>query len=169
MDCPEILSIDMSSFHTMSRPSKIIAWLLPFLILLVITDLTLRYLFQITSIWIVELEWHIFSAVFLLGGAYTLKKDKHVRVDILYQKLGKRWQYVVDVIGHIVFSLPWLAIVIYTGILYTSRSWQLLESSPDPSGLPFRFLIKGIIPLSFVLIAFQVIMELRKMIKELRQ
>ena len=168
MDYPEILSIDMSSFHTMSRPSKIIAWLLPFLILLVITDLTLRYLFQITSIWIVELEWHLFSAVFLLGGAYTLKKDKHVRVDILYQKLGKRWQYVVDVLGHLLFSLPWIGIVIYTGLLYSWRSWELLESSPDPSGLPFRFVIKSVIPLSFLLIAMQMLLELRRMIKALK-
>jgi len=152
----------------MTKWSKYIAWLLPFLILLVMTDLSLRYLFQITSIWIVELEWHIFSAVFLLGGAYTLSRDKHVRVDILYQKLGKRWQYLVDVLGHLLFALPWVGIVIYSGVLYSWRSWELFESSPDPSGLPFRFLIKAVIPLSFLLIALQMIFELKRMITDLK-
>ncbi len=156
----------MNSF--MDRWASYVAWLLPFLVVLVMTDLTLRYLFQITSIWIVELEWHIFSMVFLLGGAYTMSRDKHVRVDIFYQKLGKRWQYLIDVIGHLLFSLPWLGIVIYTGILYSWRSWKLLESSPDPSGLPFRFLIKAAIPLSFLLIAWQMIRELQRMITDLK-
>lgn len=135
--------------------SKGFAWLNPILILLIMADLILRYIFSFTTIWIVELEWHIFSLIFLLGGAYTLKKDKHVRVDIIYQSLSSKYKNFIDIIGHLFLLIPWCLVIIISGIEYTWRSYAIMESSPDPSGLPFRFLIKAIIPISFILVLLQ--------------
>jgi len=136
---------------------KIVSWLVLFLVILVSYDVTMRYLFQSGSIALQELEWHIFSLIFLLGSAYTLKHDSHVRLDLVYQSrfmndYKRAW---VNFLGSLFFLIPFCILVIVSSWPFINLSYIHLEGSPDPGGLPYRWIIKSAIPLSFVLLLLQ--------------
>lgn len=126
-----------------------------FLLLLianVFIDVVLRYVFNNSSIALQELEWHLFSAMFLLGIAYTLQNDSHVRVDIFYAKFSPKKQACINIIGFILFILPISVLISFDGFDFAYQSFLLNEQSSDPGGLPYRFIIKSIIPISFILV-----------------
>jgi TRAP-type mannitol/chloroaromatic compound transport system permease small subunit len=136
---------------------KIISWLMPILVVLVCVDVTTRYLFDNTQTWIIELEWHLFAALFLLGAGYTLKHQRHVRVDLFYAKMGIRDKALVDFIGTLVLLIPWCILIIWVSFEYATISFLIREGSPDPGGLPARYIIKFIIPLGIGLLLLQAI------------
>jgi TRAP-type mannitol/chloroaromatic compound transport system permease small subunit len=117
----------------------------------------MRYLFQIGSVALQELEWHLFAIIFLLGAAYTFKHDGHVRVDILYRshKFNDRQRAYIDLAGSVVFLIPFCLLIIFSSWPFVANSFSMLEGSPDPGGLPYRFLLKACIPLAFALIMLQ--------------
>ncbi len=133
------------------------AWLVLGLVLLVCYDVAMRYLFQAGSVALQELEWHLFAAIFLFGAAYTLKHDEHVRVDLLYQAswMNDRRRAWVNLCGTLFFLLPFCLLIIYSAWPFVMQAYQWGESSPDPGGLPYRWLLKAVIPLSFTLLALQ--------------
>jgi len=106
-----------------------------------------------SNLWI-ELQWYLFSLLFLLGAAYTLKHDDHVRVDVLYSQLSRRGQAWINVLGTALFLLPFCTVVLWMSIPFVSSSWAILEASPDPGGLP-RYPIKTVIPLALLLVMIQ--------------
>ena len=112
-------------------------------------DVVLRYMFNINSIGMQELEWHLFSIVFLIGIPYTLKNDEHVRVDLIYEKWSKKTKHLVNFLGGIFFILPISVLIVYGGIEFSYEAFKMGEISPNPGGLHFRFLIKGLISLAF--------------------
>lgn len=118
----------------------------------IFTDVLLRYVFNNSSIAIQEMGWHLFSAMFLLGISYTLQHDAHVRVDVFYAKFEVKKQAWINIIGFVIFILPISVLIIYDGIDFSYQAFLLNEQSGDPGGLPYRFIIKGIIPLSFILL-----------------
>nr|WP_279614868.1 TRAP transporter small permease subunit [Dissulfuribacter thermophilus] len=120
-------------------------------------DVVLRYCFNKSFIATQELELTIFSAMFLLGAGYTLKKDSHVRVDVIYHRVRKRKKAFINCIGTIIFLIPGCFLAIKTAIPFVEASWRIGEGSPDPGGLPAYYLIKGLIPLGFFLLALQAI------------
>jgi len=136
---------------------RCVSWLTLALVLLVSYDVTMRYLFQDGSVALQELEWHIFALIFLLGAAYTLKHDEHVRVDLLYHArwMSDRRRAWVDLFGTLFFLLPFCILIIVSAWPFVENSYTLGEHSPDPGGLPYRYLIKMMIPLCFVLLALQ--------------
>ncbi len=127
-----------------------------FLLLLTIfnvfIDVMLRYVFNNSSIGLQELEWHLFSAMFLLGIAYTLQKDAHVRVDIFYANFTPKKQAWVNIVGFFSFIAPISLIIVYYGSDFAYNAYLIGEQSGDPGGLTHRFIIKSIIPLSFILV-----------------
>lgn len=125
------------------------------LVLLVMADVAMRYVFSISYASIRELEWHMYSLLFLFGGAYTLRHDAHVRVDVVYQHFGPRMRALINVLGCLIFLFPGCYLVINTSIMFTKFSWMMGEQSPDPGGLPFRWLLKGCLPVAFGLLALQ--------------
>lgn len=133
------------------------AWLVVALVLLVCYDVTMRYLFQAGSVALQELEWHLFALIFLLGAAYTLKHDEHVRVDVLYQAkwMTPRRRAMVNLIGCLLLLLPFCVLMIVSAVPFVEQSYSWGEASPDPGGLPYRWLLKAMIPLGFVLLVFQ--------------
>ena len=141
---------------------RAVSWLTFVLVLLVVVDVTLRYLFNSTAVWIGELEWHLFALIFLLGAGYALRHDRHVRVDLFYEKFSPRDKALVNLVGHVVLLLPWCALLFYVSFKYAFDSFQMREGSPDPGGLPFRFLIKGAIPLGFLLLLLQGLAEIAR-------
>ena len=108
-----------------------------------------------------ELQWYLFSLVFLLAAADTLRRNAHVRVDVLFGRLPVRQQAVINVVGTGVFLLPFCAFGIWSSIPTVMASWHVWEVSPDPGGLP-RYPLKTALPIAFALLGLQGISELIK-------
>ena len=109
---------------------------------------------QASSNTFIELQWYLFSLVFLLGAAYALKTGAHVRVDIFYNRIsptGKAW---VNIAGTVVFLIPFCLLMISTSWPVVVDSWIRLEGSPDPGGLP-RYPLLTVVPLAFILLMIQ--------------
>ena len=134
------------------------------LVLLVGYDVSLRYLFNSGSIAIQELEWHLFSIILLLGSAYTLKHDEHVRLDIFYSSklINDKVRIWFDVLGTLLILLPFCLLIIVSAWPFVTQAYIHNEISPDPGGLPARWLIKAAIPLGFFFLLIQGIAEALK-------
>ncbi len=134
---------------------KAISWVSLLMVLVVTVDVIFRYIFNITFVFVQELEWHLFGVLFLIGAGYTLLYDAHVRVDVFYQNFPPKLKALVNFLGSLVFLFPGCFLVIDTSLHYTWNSWLIREGSPDPGGLPARYLLKACIPIGFSLIALQ--------------
>lgn len=147
---------------------KAISWLNLLLVLLVCFDVVTRYFFNDTEAWIMELEWHIFALIFLLGSGYALQMDRHVRVDLFYQRFKPRDQALVNFVGTLLFLLPWSGLLGYFSFTYAYESFLIRETSPDPGGLPARYLIKFAMVLGFLLLWLQGLSLLIKSWQDMR-
>ena len=123
---------------------------------------TARYLFNFGSIGLQESVIYMHGAVFMLGIAFTLKEQGHVRVDVLYEKFPPRVKVCTDIAGHLLFLIPFSIFILWTSLEYVSFSWSLRESSGQPGGLPGVYLIKGLIPAMAFLLLLQGISEILK-------
>ena len=134
-----------------------VAWLVLTMVLVVCYDVAMRYLFQTGSVALQETEWHLFALLFLLGSAYTFKHDNHVRVDIFYKSrwMNKRRRAFLDLFGGIFLLTPFCLLVIISSFSFVENSFVIGEGSPDPGGLPWRYLLKAAIPTGFLLILLQ--------------
>ena len=132
-----------------------VAWVTLGLVLVVFVDVVMRYLFQTSFVFTQELEWHLFAFIFLIGAGYTLLHDGHVRVDIIYQRLGPKAQAWVNLLGVLLLLIPGCILVLITSWKFMWKAWSILEGSPDPGGIPLRFLVKGCIPAGFALLLLQ--------------
>jgi TRAP-type mannitol/chloroaromatic compound transport system permease small subunit len=132
-----------------------VAWVTALLVVVIFIDVIMRYTLNMSFVFVQELEWHLFGFIFLIGAGYTLLHDGHVRVDIVYQRLGFKGRAWVNFIGVLIFLIPGCWMVISTSLKFVMNSYSLLEGSPDPGGIPFRFIIKGCIPVGFTLLLLQ--------------
>lgn len=114
-----------------------------------------------------EAQWYLFSVVFLLGAAYALRHDVHVRVDVLYERLGRRARSWIDLVGTVVFLVPFAVLMLWVTLPAVRTSWRIRETSPDPGGLP-RYPIKALILVSFGLLLVQAASQLVKLVATLR-
>ena len=144
------------------RIGKAAGWLNFILVVLICMDVFMRYVFSNSQEWMLELEWHLFALVFLLGGAYALQADQHVRVDVWYARQDERTKAWVNLAGTVLFLIPWCLIVIYTSFRYAENSFLINERSPDPGGLPARYLIKFSITIAFCLLLLQALLIIIK-------
>lgn len=134
---------------------KAVSWLSLLLVLLVFANVFMRYVLNTPLAWSKELEWHLFALLFMLGAAYTLKHDKHVRVDLFYDRFSKPNQASVNFWGTLIFLLPWCLVLIYVGWQSAVSAYQLGERSPESGGLPNLWLIQFAIPLGMSLLFLQ--------------
>jgi TRAP-type mannitol/chloroaromatic compound transport system permease small subunit len=134
---------------------QVVAWVTLSLVVVVFVDVVMRYLFNTSFVFTQELEWHLFAFIFLMGAGYTLLHDGHVRVDIIYQQMTPKAKAWTNLIGTLFFLLPGCAMVVITSWKFTYNAWAVMEGSPDPGGIPFRFIIKGTITVGFVLLFIQ--------------
>ncbi|MEQ9545328.1 MAG: TRAP transporter small permease subunit [Marinobacter sp.] len=116
-------------------------------------DVIARYVFNDVSIGMQEMEWHLYSVVFLLGIPYALRTDGHVRVDVLYTHWSDRTKAWVNLVGALIFVIPFAYLIGIYGYSFAVDSFQMGEGSGDPGGLPHRWIIKSLIPLSAFFIA----------------
>jgi TRAP-type mannitol/chloroaromatic compound transport system permease small subunit len=127
------------------------------LIAVIVIDISLRALFSLTGAWVIELEWHLFAVIFLLGIPYALQQDRHVRVDLFYEKFSKGNKRLVNLVGTLFFLLPWAIVLLITGWHYAAEAFASGEGSPNPNGIPYFFPIKAMIPLAAGLLILQAI------------
>ena len=136
------------------RFSDVMGWVAGALNLLLLInvfyDSIMRYFVSTGSIDLQEMEWHLFAMVFLFGIAYALKEDGHVRVDVFYDRFPPRWKAIVNIAGAVLMLLPLSVLVIEGSVWYVQEAISTGEVSGDPGGLPYRWLIKLVIPASFV-------------------
>lgn len=128
-----------------------------------------RYLgIDLSSNALYELQWYLFSIVFLTGASWALKENAHVRVDVLQSRFSERKQLLIEIAGHMLFLIPFCILGIVTSLPSVYNSWATLEMSPDPGGLA-RFPIKTIVPAGFALLLIQAVSELLKCLYKLKE
>ncbi len=137
-----------------------VSWLATVLVVLVCYDVVTRYLFSNTDAWIMELEWHLFALIFLLGAGYAFRHDRHVRVDLFYANFSPRDQALANLLGALLFLIPWSLVIASVSFDYAMISYRIGETSPDPGGLPALYPIKFSITLGAVLLLLQGIASL---------
>ena len=148
---------------TVSKYSGGIAAVLVLLLsLLVAYDAGMRYLFSAGSIALQEVEWHLFDMIFLLGLSYALKHDKHVRVDIFFEKYSPDAKYIVQILSMLFLLIPFSLLFLNDALDMTFQSYLQHEVSPDPGGLGSRWVIKAVLVFSFVLLIMQALSEILK-------
>ncbi len=130
------------------------AWICMALVLLVAFNVILRYVFRLGPVALQELEWHLMSPIALIGMSYALRHGDHVRVDIFFDRFGRTLQEWVDLTASVVTVV--IAVIIFKLSLgFVDQAYSIGEGSPDPGGLPHRFLLRAFIPLGFALLGVQ--------------
>ncbi len=127
----------------------------------------IRYLFDSGSIAMQESALYLHATLFMLGAAWTLKIDGHVRVDVLYRHFGSRGRAAADLFGTLVFLLPTCGFLLWVSLDYVAAAWRVYEGSPEAGGLPFVYLLKTLIPVTAGLLIVQGISQLLRCISEL--
>lgn len=141
------------------RFGRAVSWLMLLMVLVVFTDVVLRYAFNTSSVFTQELEWHLFGVVYLLAAGYTMLYDEHVRVDILYSRWPPRRKAWFDFTLYLVFFYPSALMIVITTWPFVKSSLLVLEGSPDPGGIPLRFLLKSVIIVGFLLLMLQALSQ----------
>lgn len=121
---------------------KGIAYLTLLMVIAMFGSTLMSNLFNVNFIWLQESVTWIHAAVFMLGAAYTLQHNEHVRVDIFYHRFSARTQATIDIVGTLLFLLPVSVFILVTSWNYVMRSWQLAEASAEAGGLPAVYLLK---------------------------
>jgi len=134
---------------------KGVAWVTLVLVLVIFVDVVMRYAFNTSYVFTQELEWHLFGFIFLIGAGYTMLHDGHVRVDIIYQRLGAKGKAWINLLGVIFFMLPGCFMLVVTSWKFMYNALLIMEGSPDPGGIPYRFIIKSTITAGFALLFLQ--------------
>ena len=134
---------------------KAVAWLTAALVVLVCFDVVARKLFNFSKIWIMEMEWHLYALIFLMAAGYALKHNRHVRVDLFYEKFNVRDKALTNFWGHLIFLIPWCCMVIWASFHYAMESFMMNEGSAEPGGLPARYIIKFSITIGIFLLLLQ--------------
>ena len=124
------------------------------LVLLVAGNVFARYFFRTGTIWLQELEWHLIAPIALIGMSYTLLKGEQVRVDFLYEQMPKVVRDVIEMVTG-VLTIIFAIIVVKLSLPFVEQAWRIGEGSPNPGGMPYRSLLKAMIPIGFALLALQ--------------
>ncbi len=124
-------------------------------ILVIFSNVIMRYVFNTSFVFMAELEWHVFAFIFLMGAGFTLLYDGHVRVDIFYSIMDRKKQAIINLFGVIFFLIPSCYLVLSTTIPWVIVAYKVGEVSIDPGGIPARFLLKATLPTGYLLMLIQ--------------
>lgn len=127
-----------------------VSWLSLVLIIVIVVQVLLRYLFSLNFVELEELQWHLYAIVVMFGLSFTMVNHSHVRVDILRVHFSARLQRIIEIFGIIFLMVPFIFIVIDYGYDLAYEAFRVNESSNSPEGLPYRWIIKSVIPISFI-------------------
>jgi len=136
---------------------RITSWLTILMVIVTVVIVVMRYVFDAGAVWLQESVVWMHAIVFMVGGAYTLQQDEHVRVDIFYRDMSERRRAWIDLLGTLLFLLPLCIFLGYKSWDFVVVSWQLGESSREPGGMPYPFvpLLKSVLLVMPLLLAVQ--------------
>lgn len=134
---------------------RVVSWLTLGMVLVTFLIVVLRYAFNLGWIAMQESVLYMHATVFMLGAAYTLRHDQHVRVDIFYRRLGPRGRALVDLAGTLLLLVPVCGYILFSSRDYVREAWAIHEASPEAGGLPWVYVLKTLIPLLAVLLLVQ--------------
>jgi TRAP-type mannitol/chloroaromatic compound transport system permease small subunit len=140
-----------------------VSWALLLAVLICTGNALIRYAFNISSNGWLEIQWYLFAAIFMLASSYTLKRDEHVRIDVIAGRFSKRTQVWIDLFGFLLFLLPICLVILYYGIPFALISIQSGEMSSNAGGL-IVWPAKLLVPLGFLLMILQGVSEIIKRI-----
>ena len=146
-----------------ARIGQAASWLVLVVVLISAGNAVVRKLFNVSSNGLLEIQWYLFSAIFLLAAAYTLQKNEHIRIDLLAGKLSERGQAIIDIVGTLLFLMPMCFLLIRFGWPMFIDTWTSGEMSSDAGGL-VRWPVFLLIPTGFALLMAQGLSELIKRI-----
>jgi len=147
---------------------RVLAWLVPLLVLLVFGLVLVRYGFDLGSIAAQEATQWLHGIIFMFGMAVALRQGRHVRVDVFQQRWSARRRAWIELLGTALLLLPFAALLLWLGLEYAAASWSMNEGSREPGGLPALYLLKAVIPLAALLLLLQGIVDLLRAIRALR-
>ena len=149
----------------------VVMWCNGLLVFAIILQVILRYGFGHGMVVLEELQWHLYGIGVMFGASYAQVNDSHIRVDIIHSRLSDKWKMRWDLFGIIFLMLPFLIIIFHQSLDFVYESWRVNECSDAPLGLPWRWAIKGVIPVSFGLLviatvsrAVRIAVSLRRMV-----
>ena len=148
------------------RFGEVANWLVLFACLISAGNAASRYAFSLSSNAWLEVQWYMFAGMVLLGGPYTLARNEHVRVDLIYGSVSERTRIWIDIIGGLLFLLPICLILVYFTWPWFVDSWRINEQSSNAGGL-IRWPVKLLLPVGFMLMALQGISEIIKRVAAL--
>jgi TRAP-type mannitol/chloroaromatic compound transport system permease small subunit len=151
------------------RIGFIFMWANCIVIAVIIIQVILRYGFGHGLVLLEELQWHFYAVAFMFGLSYAVVTDSHVGMDLVYDKLSPKWQCRWDILGILFLLLPFAALICYQSLDFVHESWRLNERSVAPQGLPWRWAIKSVLPLSFALLVLASLSRLIRTIATLRR
>ena len=134
---------------------RFFSWMLVLLALVIVVQVTLRYAFDRPLNLLAELQWHFYALIGVFGISYTMATNAHVRVDLFYSRFSERKKRAIDALGLIILVIPLGIFLLIEGINFVIPAYELGESSPEADGLPYRWLIKAVIPVG----AFMLVLE----------
>jgi len=134
-----------------------VAWAYVLLVIVIITQVVLRKGFSSGLIIFEELQWHLYAVGVMFGLAYAQTTNSHIRVDLFYGQFSQNTRYVIEIIGILVLAMPFLIIMFMHSLDFVYDSYRINESSSSPSGLPYRWIIKGVIPVTLGLLALTMV------------
>ena len=147
---------------------KTVAWLTLLMVLLTFSIVILRYGFNLGWIWLQEILIYFHVTVFTIGAAWTLQQNGHVRVDIFYADMPEKKRALIDLLGTLLFLMPFCIFLLVIALPYVAGSWKLLEGSREAGGLPLVFLLKSLILVLPALLLGQAVINTTDALKTLR-
>ena len=134
------------------RVAETTAWLNVVLIVVILAQVVMRYGFNRGMVPLEELMWHLYAVAFMFGMAYAVTNDSHIRVDLVHMALPKRVQHVFEILGILLLLMPFLIILFDHSLGWVIEAYRINESSQNPTGLPYRWIIKAVVPITMLLI-----------------
>ena len=146
-----------------------VMWTNVILIFVIILQVVLRYGFGHGLVVLEELQWHLYALGIMFGASYSQMMNSHIRVDIIHSRLSAKWKLRWDLFGIIVLLLPFIVVIFHQSLDFVYESWRVNERSDAPLGLPWRWAIKGVIPISFGLLFIATISRAVRILATLRR
>jgi len=144
-------------------------WTNIILIIVIILQVVLRYGFGHGLVLLEELQWHLYALGIMIGASYAMMMDSHIRVDIIHARLSEKWKLRWDLFGIVFLLLPFIIMIFHQSLDFVYEAWRVNEHSDAPMGLPWRWLIKSVIPISFGLLFVAMISRLVRIVVQLRR
>ncbi len=151
------------------RIGHVVMWTNGILIFAIILQVVLRYGFGRGLVVLEEIQWHLYALGIMIGASYAMMMDSHIRVDIIHARLSEKWKLRWDLFGIVFLLLPFIIMIFHQSLDFVYEAFRVNEHSDAPMGLPWRWLIKSVIPISFGLLFVATISRLVRIAVQLRR